>query len=219
MEDSFNVQEQHLFSYAQQTFETGSSGYFTSEYEESNYSRSPSADQIFVPLFDMDTKWRSLAVAHHSPSIFESHGNNHELKRGFVQRPELKKTNIAKKSSGANVPNKIEIIVTPNCYLDLLISENGSKPPTQYFDLLPANFEINCSLEVITESIEQVFINFPGISYEYVADEFCVSFIIHLLLCYSERNFLSSDLLLLSLSFHFHFHFYFLVECDSSSWV
>jgi hypothetical protein len=177
------VRSTHSFSYAKESFIGGSSGYFNSDYDETNYSgpnRSPSADQIFVPSYDLDVKWRSLAVAHHSPSVFEYHGHSHDMKRGFIQRPDLKKANNTKKFNGANVPNKIEIIATPNCYLDLLTSEKkccGSEPPIQHFDLLPANFEINCSLEAITESIEQAFFNFPGISYEYVADEFYVSYL------------------------------------------
>jgi hypothetical protein len=168
-----HAEENHLYSFQGDAFDGFETDYNT-EYLSSNFDRvSPSADQVYVPYLDIDTKWRSISIAHPSPALFRAHGSAADgLKRGLVDRVDHVKSHPKKHV------NAIEIITSGRLNDFGSKSSNfvsNNKAPSQPFLLMPTHFGTKASLEVIMLSIRDVLSDFPEISFECVAEECSVS--------------------------------------------
>ena len=160
MEDSLNVEGHHSFSFKGELYEGFHDGVsdFHSDYLTDR--QSPSADQVYVPYYDIDTKWRSISVAHPSPSLFRAHGHvvNDGSKRSH---PDPVKCH-AKKIFDSSVASSTEIGSST--------SVNEAKAPSQPFLLMKTHFETNSSLKCIKATIRDAFALFPEISYDVEVD-------------------------------------------------
>lgn len=168
-----HAEENHLYSFQGDAFDGFETDY-NSEYLSSNFDRvSPSADQVYVPYLDIDTKWRSISIAHPSPALFRAHGSVTDgSKRSLVDRVDHVKSHPKKHV------NAIEIITSSRLNDFGANSSNfisNNKAPSQPFLLMPTHFGTKSSLEVIMLSIRAVLSDFPEISFECVADECSVS--------------------------------------------
>lgn len=183
MEDSLNVEGHHSFSFNGESFEGFHDGVsdFHSDYLTDR--QSPSADQVYVPYYDIDTKWRSISLAHPSPALFRAHGhgNNDSVKKGQVDRVDLVKGH-SKKNYNANFATAIETV--PSTFFndisrDQFKDGSDARAPSQPFLLMNTHFETSKNLSVIKETIREAFASFPEISYDVEVDctvsHFCCS--------------------------------------------
>ena len=141
------------------------------DFQSSNYldgRQSPSADQVYVPYYDIDTKWRSISVAHPAPAFFRAHNGNDILKRGHTDAVK----GLAKKNFNANVTNTIEVI--PSTIRSQPHAAPESKAPSQPFLLMNTHFETTLCIETIKATIVEALNIFPEVSFA-VEDEFTVS--------------------------------------------
>lgn len=177
MANLLHAEENHLYSFQGEAFE-GFEADYSADFLSSNFDRvSPSADQVYVPYLDIDTKWRSISIAHPSPALFRAHGSvNDASKRGLVDRVDIFNKNHPKKHS----PNVIEIIPSSRINGINSISKgiSGSTAPSQPFLLLPTHFETGASLDDIMLTVRKVLNEFPEVSFASVAGEFSVSIIL-----------------------------------------
>lgn len=160
MEDSLNVEGHHSFSFRGELFEGFREGVsdFHSDYLTDR--QSPSADQVYVPYYDIDTKWRSISVAHPSPALFRTHGHavNDDIKRSHA---DLVKCHT-KKNFDSSVASSTEVGSST--------SFNEAKAPSQPFLLMNTHFETSANLQSIKATIREAFALFPEISYDVEVD-------------------------------------------------
>lgn len=175
MANLLHAEENHLYSFQGEAFE-GFEADYNADFLSSNFDRvSPSADQVYVPYLDIDTKWRSISIAHPSPALFRAHGSvNDASKRGLVDRVDIYKNHPKKHNS-----NVIEIIPSNriNGINSVSKGSSGSSAPAQPFLLMPTHFETGAALDDIMLTVRKVLNEFPEISFASVAGEFSVSFV------------------------------------------
>lgn len=168
MANLIHEEKNHSYSFQCDVFE-GFDADCNTEFSCYAFDRvSPSADQLYVPYPDIDTKYRSISVAHPSQTLFRAHGSATDAsKRGLVDRNDLFKSHAKKHTS-----QTFEVIPSTRQEASLLsdISSHYKAPP-QPFLLMPSHIEINAPLDDIMYTIKNVLTEFPEISFECIGDE------------------------------------------------
>lgn len=174
--------QQHLFSYAGKVCDLHSGHEdmigLNSDVSEAYDRISPNEEQVCIPYYDIDTKWRSVTVG--NPSQLFNKYDRMSNDGQFIE-------------CGVHVGNtecqkrileicKIEVNPTNDCTTadkyDNGCSQKISqaiKVPEEPFLLFLSHFETCVPFSRVSDLVERTFEQFPEISYEFVAEECMVS--------------------------------------------
>ena len=117
---------------------------FSSSISSNQYRVSPSYDQVYLPYYDLDTKWRSVAVAHQNPNLSTS--GHHVLEKLHDKR-----NNSLSSSSESD---KIGFV----------------QAPEQPILLTSTHFHTNVPLSCVLSNVERALLHFSEIAYEKFPD-------------------------------------------------
>ena len=182
---TFANDQQHLFSFADEVYDLFQSQddtiIFQADITDSNNDRiSPRIDQVCIPYYDIDTKWRSVSVGNPSQLLNRLDGPSSEAEhKGLMGHA------VADLKSSPKIPSNIyRIEVTPseehytsdeynNDRLKALALD--IKVPEEPYLLFLSHFETCVPFHRVSDLIERTFDQFPEISFEFVAEECVVS--------------------------------------------
>ena len=176
-------EQQHLFSYADEIYDLFQSHEDSVDFVSDNSDWcddriSPRLDQVCLPYYDIETKWRSVSIENPSQLLNRSDRiNNDFAQKGLTGLADLKST--PKRPS-----NIYRIEVTPseehytsdeynNDRLKALALD--IKVPEEPYLLFLSHFETCVPFHRVSDLIERTFDQFPEISFEFVAEECVVS--------------------------------------------
>ena len=147
--------------------ETSSSSDF---FSRNDYRISPPIDQIYRPNYDLDTKWRSVAVAHqfpnqHNTTHFQFSDKNSHAKQSF---PGQDNKAIVIEAVGTSSSSKAEFLCDATSHNH---SMNDFKAPEQPALLMHTHFDTCVPISCIVANIERALLHFPEVSFEMVADD------------------------------------------------
>lgn len=181
----FDQEQQHLFSYADEIYDfqniDGPSDFGSDNSDSYNDRISPPLDQVCIPYYDIDTKWRSVSVGNPSQLLSRSDEiHNDVANRGLTAPVDLKSTpkrpsNIYRIQVSAG-----EEHYTCNENTDDVARKQALdiKVPEEPYLLFLSHFETCVPFHRVSDLIERTFDQFPEISFEFVAGECVVSSII-----------------------------------------
>ena len=153
-----------LFSFADESLGHHA---FSSSSASNQYRVSPSFDQVYLPYYDLDTKWRSVAVARQSPTLSTSGHNMLEKHFKTTTSPghEDKLHDTSSSCSSSSDPNKTEFVQAP-------------KQPTL---LTSTHFHTNVPLSCVLSNVERALGHFAEVSFEMFPDscKVCLFFYCH----------------------------------------
>ena len=143
------------FSFASEQFSFGSSSSSSLDiFSRDDYRISPPIDQLYRPNYDLDTKWRSVAVSNQMPGnhFMASAGNQ------FIVAKENKKGIAMDSSAPTSSQTKL-----PDYKAPILLMT------THFITCVP----ISCIITLV----ERALLHYSEVSFSMVADDCMVSFI------------------------------------------
>ena len=155
-----------LFSYSKEGFYSSSSS--TDFFTQDDYRISPPIDQVYRPNIDLDTKWRSVAVANQFPNHFKSSSNQFIVQENFLSS--------AKKSDTKGIAITVESCSSSSsgpCSAHKLAGD--FKAPEQPLLLMPTHFETCVPISCLVALVDRALLHFSEVSFEMVADDCTVS--------------------------------------------
>ena len=155
------LHSQALFSFADESFslvgdqtkqgELGHHHAFSSA-ASNQYRVSPSDDQVYLPYYDLDTKWRSVAVAHQNPNLSTSGHNMLEKQH--------------KKTTCPGYDEKLHDM-SSSCESDKI---GFVQAPEQPILLTSTHFHTNVPLSCVLSNVERALLHFSEVSFEMFPD-------------------------------------------------
>ena len=177
-----SADQRHLFSFASEIYDLYRNQDGTVDLNtdiSDTYDRiSPNEEQVCIPYYDIDTKWRSVTVGNPLQLLTRHERlNSDDLQSGQIVHVERK---------GISNIHRIEVCPTDelsptNKYRSDRLQERNHviKIPEEPFLLLLSHFETCVPFLHVSDLIERTFEEFPEISYEFIAEECLVSEIYH----------------------------------------
>jgi hypothetical protein len=146
----------------------------TDFYSRNDYRISPPIDQLYRPNYDLDTKWRSVAVAHqlpkqHNINHFQfSDNNSHISKHSDPEQQDSKGIAVTAEAVGTSSSSK----KTSPCSSTSHSHPMGDfKAPEQPVLLMQTHFDTCVPISCIVANVERALLHFPEVSFEMVADD------------------------------------------------
>jgi hypothetical protein len=143
-------------------------------YSRNDYRISPPIDQLYRPNYDLDTKWRSVAVAHQLPKQhninhfqFSDH-NNHLAKHSDPEQQDCKGIAATAEAVGTSSSSKKQSICSSTSHSHPM---GDFKAPEQPALLMHTHFGTCVPISCIVANVERALRHFPEVSFEMVADD------------------------------------------------
>ena len=193
------------FSFASEEFTFGGSS-SSLDFSRESYRISPPIDQIYKPNYDLDTKWRSVAVSNQIPNHFMAASASNQ----FIAAHEPKKD--------------IAIVTAPSSSQSQPKLPGDYKAPKQPLLLMTTHFITCVPISCIITLVERALLHFSELSFSMVADNCMVS--THLFNFFSV--FVSCIVYYLICHVFFYYFLWFLfvgihsknpVECRIFTWI
>ena len=188
-----SADQRHLFSFASEVYDLYRNQDGTVDFNpdiSDTYDRiSPNEEQVCIPYYDIDTKWRSVTVGNPSQLLIRHERLNSDDSQSG------KRVHLERKS----ISNIHGIEVSPTDELSPANKYRSDRPqetnhdvriPEEPFLLFLSHFETCVPFRHFSDLIERTFEEFPEISYEFVAEECLVSeiYLLFFQICDSSKN-------------------------------